>query len=100
MYLKSQLMLVFAALLGYLDTNDNLDLVKNAVPWKRKFWMDLLSDHQITFYPYTELQTLTHIPVAQTGYENRKFIAQLPFSWIIKGQIEKLLHEHGNTKGT
>lgn len=99
MYLQSKLTAVFAALLAFADTNENLDLATEETPWKRQLWIDLFSDSKITFYPYTEIQSiaqkieLSHVPVAQTGFGNCRFKAHLPFSWIIKTKIEQILHE-------
>ena len=103
MYLTSKLTIILAALLSYIDVNDNLNLVKGDTQWKQQLWLDLFENRHITFYPYSELQSITRttelsqIPVAKTGFDNRKFTARVPFSWVIRTMIEELFHENDGT---
>ena len=103
-YLQSRVTPVLAALLAVTDTNDNLDLASENVPWKRQLWIDLFKDSKTTFYPYTEMQTMISgkeqsIPVAQTGFDNCRFKSQMPFSWIIIKKINQLLQESKSDTG-
>ena len=97
---------MLAGLVAYSDTNNNLDLiVAQTECWRQSLWLHMLSDPELTPLSYDDLVSsmrqleLLAIPVHMKAAEGGRMTCKLPFSWILKEQVDELVDEARKEKG-
>lgn len=98
---------ILAGLIAYMDTNNNLSIMtSDGIPaWKKNMWLSMIRDPAITPLSYKDLLSakknteLTKMTVLMYGAEGQKMDASLPFSWLIRQQINMLIHQKSGLAG-
>lgn len=99
--LESKVTPLLSGIIAYTDRNANLDLLEKKSPWQQKVWLEMLNEEEVTLFRYRDLnspehRTETGLPeyqVTNTGCDGSFFECSFPFSFVIKEQIDLLLHQ-------
>ncbi|XP_013380375.1 E3 ubiquitin-protein ligase rnf213-alpha-like [Lingula anatina] len=93
---------MLAGIVALMDTNSNLNILhahQDLTHWMHQFWLELLDNENATELKYQrDLRSpklnaeLTEMVVRTIGC-GQMFCNQLPFSWVIYQQVEKMLHQ-------
>ncbi|KAL4233165.1 hypothetical protein ACF0H5_007850 [Mactra antiquata] len=96
--LEGKIAPILAGVIACLDTNDNLNILRDeALPWKQRLWLGFLNSQDTIQLQYGDLQSptrqsdLKEVVVMTTGCEGHYFAARFPFSWIIMNEIFEIL---------
>ncbi|XP_052809415.1 E3 ubiquitin-protein ligase RNF213-like, partial [Mya arenaria] len=100
--LESEVALILAGVIAYIDTNGNLDILETDQPWKYQMWIRLLNTSEILDIEYERFlkpsanfhSTTKESPdmlVLSKGYEGHTFKSKVPFSWILKISLDNLI---------
>ena len=101
-YMETRLSHLFAGLISFCDINNNFDTLVNASkPWISNLWLQMFNDEQLVYINYSKhyLQTknlkekneficLSYPNLVQNNAA--KLSLKLPFSWIIKENLDNL----------
>ena len=104
-YIEHRLGHLFAGIIAFIDTNNNLDLLvgteANNYEWVNKFWLEMFEDEDFMNFNYQKifLQTSNSseknefICLNITGSSSRNGFGslKLPFSWSIKQFLDQLV---------
>ena len=88
--------------MAYIDRDNNLDLVQRSPTWLHVLWLEMLADPSVTRLTYSDLlspkvrREISEYGVLSSGFEGRSLQCQLPFSWVIKEQMDELVHTATN----
>ena len=77
---------IFAGIIGFIDRNYNLNLIRDKAdkPATFHFWLDMFRDPQIMQFHYDEMAVREQVPGAGGRMSEEDFRCHLPFSWLIK----------------
>ena len=95
--LESKVIPLLAGIIAFIDTNRNLDILTNNEEWKIDLWLQIFNDPELTQLKYSLIvspsrqQELQEVAVKSTSMEGKVFLAVMPFSWLIFGQIDDVL---------
>ena len=81
-HLISKVKPIIASIIAFIDTNRNLDILRddNIQQWKLDMWL------------HNQHQEIHEVIIRTTSASGRVFSGMLPFSWLIFDQIESILH--------
>ena len=104
-YMETRISHLFTGLISICDTNNNLDLLVNSAEkqWVSDLWIKMLDDEQLVNISYakyylqaknfkekTEFLCLSYRNLMQNKRINSKLCLKLPFSWLIKENLDNL----------
>ena len=103
-YMETRISHLFAGLISFCDMNNNFDLLKDAKNnWISNLWMKMFNDEQFVFINYSnhylqaknvkeksEFSCLSYANLVQNTLKDPKLSLKLPFSWIIKENLDNL----------
>ncbi|KAL5009497.1 hypothetical protein ScPMuIL_011802, partial [Solemya velum] len=104
--LEEKVSSVLAAVIAFVDTNQNLDLLSHTAPdsWQTAFWLQILNAPDASQIEISELvlsrngDELTELCIMKSmGYEGQDFTVTLPFSWLIFRKINTILKTVAST---
>lgn len=99
-HLISKVKPIIASIIAFIDTNRNLDILRddNIQQWKLDMWLHIINNPQLTQLKYSSIvspnqhQEIHEVIIRTTSASGRVFSGMLPFSWLIFDQIESILH--------
>ncbi|XP_041350668.1 E3 ubiquitin-protein ligase rnf213-alpha-like [Gigantopelta aegis] len=97
--LENKIITVLAGVVAFLDTNRNLDIIREMPNdhWAHILWLRILHSPSACQLHYKDLlspethQELGEIIPYNTGVHGMPFTAELPFSWLLQQLIENAL---------
>ncbi|XP_041354620.1 E3 ubiquitin-protein ligase rnf213-alpha-like [Gigantopelta aegis] len=97
--LENKIVTVLAGVVAFLDTNRNLDIIRDMPSdhWAHILWLRILHSPSVCQLHYKDLlspethQELGEIIPYNTGVHGMPFTAELPFSWLLQQLIENAL---------
>lgn len=101
--LEAKITPMLAAIVSLADVNAGMDVLSDndssSAPWVHRLFLRMLHDPRVVTLTYTDIQSsalqkveLSEMPVRSTGCDGAVFRAKLPFSWVIKNQVDMLVH--------
>ncbi|XP_069129444.1 E3 ubiquitin-protein ligase rnf213-alpha-like isoform X2 [Argopecten irradians] len=107
--IETRFAVVLTYVIAYMDTNQNLDLLTRSTSqddgttWADIFFLKVLNNSQCLILNYKNLLTSegkesSLFYVGYTGYQDRPFQAQMPFSWILFEHIDKVYRRLADDK--
>ncbi|XP_078674105.1 E3 ubiquitin-protein ligase rnf213-alpha-like isoform X2 [Branchiostoma floridae x Branchiostoma belcheri] len=97
-HLSSVIAPLLAEIVAYADRNCNLDhMVTPAGEWTVPIFLGVLSDQNLVPFHYSDMLSPVmnvqrqKIPVLSSGCGEQLFECRLPFSWVIRGQVDAML---------
>ena len=101
---------MLAAIVSLADINAGMDVLSDhdssRPPWLRTMFLRMLNDPRIVMLTYADIQSsavqkveLTEMAVRTTGCDGAVFTDKLPFSWVIKNQVDVLVHQAQHMQG-
>ncbi|XP_066291012.1 E3 ubiquitin-protein ligase RNF213-like isoform X3 [Branchiostoma lanceolatum] len=96
-HLSSVIAPLLAEIVAYADRNSNLDhMATPAGEWTVPLFLDVLSDHNLVPFHYNAMLSPVmnvqrqKIPVLSSGCGEQLFECRVPFSWVIRGQVDAM----------
>ncbi|CAH1273730.1 RNF213 [Branchiostoma lanceolatum] len=96
-HLSSVIAPLLAEIVAYADRNSNLDhMATPAGEWTVPLFLDVLSDHNLVPFHYNAMLSPVmnvqrqKIPVLSSGCGEQLFECRVPFSWVIRGQVDAI----------
>ncbi len=93
-------------LYAFTDYNENLKLLKTEDSWQHKLWLAIFADPNLSPLHYTDFISpkdnvmRDRAPVKVMGAGERHFAAKIPFSWLLKENMESKYRTALEKKGT
>lgn len=97
--LEAKVTPILAYIISYIDSNCNLDLLNTSDKWTTDLWFEMLKNSNITFMKYDEIRIvkenrdMPQIDMKTFRQDGLLMKAKLPFSWLIKDSLDKLLSQ-------
>ncbi|XP_052817087.1 E3 ubiquitin-protein ligase rnf213-alpha-like [Mya arenaria] len=87
---------ILAGLIGYIDTNKQLDILYDGEEWKRGLFLQFLNTPDVLRLQYSDLRSPTgrevqDVIVQRTGCDGHIFDAEFPFSWSIIDFVNEIM---------
>jgi len=101
---------MLAAIVSLADINAGMDVLSDhdssRPPWLCTMFLRMLNDPRVVTLTYADIQSsavqkveLSEMAVRTTGCDGAVFKAKLPFSWVIKNQVDILVHQAQHMQG-
>ncbi|XP_031561517.1 E3 ubiquitin-protein ligase RNF213-like [Actinia tenebrosa] len=88
---------ILSEMIAYMDRDGNLELLQTDVPWIKDLWLKIFADDKLAQLNYDSFLTndderrlKNHVPVTSSGRDSHWFQCRLPFSWLLKENIESI----------
>ncbi|KAI8513635.1 hypothetical protein Bbelb_079590 [Branchiostoma belcheri] len=106
-HLSSVIAPLLAEIVAYADRNCNLDhMVTPAGEWTVPIFLDILRDQNLVPFHYSDMLSPVmnvqrqKIPVLSSGCGEQLFECRVPFSWVIRGQVDAMLKTAQKLEGS
>ena len=96
---------ILAEIIALVDTDSNLDLMKDGSSWVSTLWLRILANPNISELSYSKMispvtnSVRERVQVLGSGAGGHTFQCMFPFSFLVKHQVDKLFDSASSVAG-